>query len=103
MTETRERFIEAARSRLDALNARLERMERRVATAQPTARREIQERLDRLKQQRDDVSDKLGELKTSSAEAWERLKAGVESAVSALEAAFSDAKATLSEAKAKVS
>lgn len=91
----REEAIEAADKAVKKLDRRIEKLESRVDKnwdeMAEQARQEVRDDLKALRQQRNELAEKYGSFKTSSAEAWEHMKNG-----------FSEAYQSVSEAWQKV-
>ena len=74
----RDEYIEAAKEKLDGLNAELARLEARANAASGEFKREINSELDELRQAKDRADAKLDELRAAGDAAWRDVKVGAE-------------------------
>jgi chromosome segregation ATPase len=74
--DTRQRYEEEARDRLNRLDDRIRDLEDQVNAGEVDDR--IKDELASLKDERDDVEAKLGQIRDSSDEEWEELKADLD-------------------------
>ncbi len=92
MGSSRDDYIRTLKARLDELNTEIDRIENKVGevTAEVKARCEAQ--LEEAKARRDELQDKVAELRRSGDAAWDDLKKGADQARKALGDAVQAAK-----------
>ncbi|MGY6553670.1 MAG: sll1863 family stress response protein [Wenzhouxiangella sp.] len=74
----RQQFIEALKSRLDELNEDMERLEKRAQEARGEFEEKYAEQLVEMREKRDQMKEKLIELRASSEAHFERIKGEAE-------------------------
>lgn len=77
---------------LSDLDDQIQKLKAKAASAKEEQKQNYQESVAELERKREAMQEKLSELGSSSADAYETLKAGVESAWSELSSAFDKAK-----------
>ena len=77
---SRDEYIEKAKSQLDALNNKLDKLEKKADQASGDTKAEIRRELDELQATRTKAQAKLRELRAASDGAWEDVKIGLEMA-----------------------
>lgn len=99
--EQRDKAVEEINDGLAYLDARIDALEVRIEKGwddmSESAQKNTRKSLKALKQQRAEVSDWFGRLKTSSDETWEDVKEGVADAYEELAEVWSDAEEELTE------
>lgn len=78
--KSREEYIQSLQNEIDEWNKEIDRLTARAGRVDADYRLELQGQIDSLKQQRAAIEGQIEELSTSSAEAWEDLKKGIDSA-----------------------
>lgn len=76
----RDQFIESVKSKLDDLNAEIDRLEGKVNDASGEAKKKYQAQLEEVREKRTELKKKLTELRNASEAQWEKLKLEVEHA-----------------------
>lgn len=93
--EQRDDALRSAKKVLDDADARIDHFESEVSKnwdkMNASARKHAQETLRAMRQQRQDLSQRYGELKRSSAKAWDEVKGGFSKSYEALRNSFSRA------------
>lgn len=84
----RDEYVRAMSKRLDDLTVKYEELKGRVAKAEGQGKKDLERKLDEAKVKRDDAAMKLDELKEAGADRWEKVKAGVGSALDDLKKVF---------------
>jgi hypothetical protein len=92
VSENKDEFVAATDRKLKELDQKIAELGDKVATLKDQAQAEGNKTLDALRETRAQLGTKLEELKVSSQDAWQNVKAGFESAMSELETAFANAK-----------
>lgn len=78
--KSRKEYIQTLHNEIDEWNKQIDRLTARAGLVEDEYRQELQKQLDELKQQRAAIEGQVEKLSTSSAEAWEDLKSGIDSA-----------------------
>ncbi|MDZ7641538.1 MAG: hypothetical protein U5J62_05900 [Desulfurivibrio sp.] len=90
--DRKDEAVQKAKEGLDRLDKRIDALEARVYQnwdeMNEAARKEARENLRALRKQRNQVAQWYGSMKTSSADAWNRMKKGFSDAYKALEDAW---------------
>ena len=84
----RDEYAVAMRKQLDELDVKYTELQQRAAKAEGEMKKELDRKAAEAKVKRDVVAVKLEELKTASADRWEKIKDGVGDAVDDLKKAF---------------
>jgi uncharacterized coiled-coil DUF342 family protein len=84
MSEKRDEFILKMQMKLDELNDSIDALEVKAEDASTEARKEYLERVADAKAKRDQMSEKLAEVKQASGDAWEELQGGLQTSWDAL-------------------
>lgn len=84
-------YIRKLQNQLDKWNAQIDRLVVQAALAKAEARVEYHDEITALREKRDELLGKLGELQHASEGAWEDVKSGLEQAWNAVEKAFGSA------------
>ena len=74
-------FREQTETRLDEYKKEIDRLQATAEKLEGDAKAKAQQQLAALRQKRDAVSEKLKDLSSSSGDAWEKLKSGVDAAM----------------------
>ncbi|MDZ7664726.1 MAG: hypothetical protein U5K27_05260 [Desulfotignum sp.] len=92
--DQREEAIERSKRALDILDRRIDELETKIADnwdqMSSAAREKTRESLKTLRKKRNDVAEKYGSLKASSASAWEEMKQGFSEAYQDLSDAWAN-------------
>ena len=86
-------WVEKAEAKLEQLDARIALLKAKAKEAQAETRQGIHQQIDALEKLKSDLGGKSSELKAASAEAWEDVKHGMESAMQELSNAVDEAMA----------
>jgi predicted nucleic acid-binding Zn-ribbon protein len=78
--KSREEYIQSLHNEIDEWNKQIDRLNARARLVEAEYRLELQKQIDSLTQQRAAIEGQVEKLSTSSAEAWEDLKNGIDSA-----------------------
>ncbi len=93
--QTKLEYQQAMQDRLAELDAKIESLKEKAATASQDAnddaRKNYEEAMAALKEKRDVMQDEFGQLKDASSDAWQEIASGVDSAWTELSDAFSNA------------
>ena len=95
--EKMQAFQEQMESRLAEYDGKIDQLETKTKEMGEDARAKAEEELTALRQKRDEVSRKLKGLSSSSKDAWEEMKSGINSAMEDLDKAYEKAAAEFSE------
>lgn len=95
MTESKEGYIASCGQKLKDLNAKIDQLNEKAATATGEVKTQADELVSSLRQQQEKVAERMEQLKSASAEAWSEVKAGFDAALTELEKACDDARAKL--------
>ena len=90
--KNREEYIDKVAAQLKEWSAKVDELESKAHTAKADAKAEYEKQIKQLKDKRDTATQKLQELKGASAEAWDTLRAGSETAWADLKNAIKAAK-----------
>jgi uncharacterized coiled-coil DUF342 family protein len=74
----RQAYLDKVHARVDRWSAEISRLEAAARESTANAKLEYLRQVDGLRQKRDEVLEKLAEIRSASTEAWEELKDGVE-------------------------
>lgn len=92
----RNEALQAAKSQLDQLDVRIDRLQRNLdrhwQELSQTARKNQQDALQSLREKRNDVAEWYGGLRHSSATAWDKVKQGFADSYDRLETALANAR-----------
>ena len=78
--EMKDAYQDKMEARLREWQARIEVLKARADQAEAGQKIRYQEEIESLRTQQQQVQEKLGELRTASADAWEEVRTGVEKA-----------------------
>jgi uncharacterized coiled-coil DUF342 family protein len=92
MSEKRDAFVKKMKAKLDEWNADIAKLEATAKQKEAEARGDVERRIEELKAKRKTVEDDLDQLSSSGEDAWEDLKAGIDSAADALGEALQSAR-----------
>jgi DNA-binding transcriptional regulator GbsR (MarR family) len=91
--EQMQAFREQAEARLAEYEQDIDQLQAKAEKLEGDAKAKAEQQLTELRQKRDAVSEKLKELGTSSANAWEQIKSGIDAALEDLGNAYKKAAA----------
>ncbi len=89
--EQMQAFQEQAETRLDEYKKAVDQLQVNAEKLEGDAKAKAEQQLTALRQKRDEVSEKLKDLRSSSGNAWEQLKSGVDEAMEDLGNAYKKA------------
>jgi ABC-type Zn uptake system ZnuABC Zn-binding protein ZnuA len=89
--ETKEAYQAKVKAQLDKLNAKIDELKAKAAQAKADAAIEYHGQMEELYTKRETAQMKLQEVQDASGEAWEEMKAGVETAWTELQRSFEKA------------
>ena len=92
MTSTRNEYIAKARENLNLLNARILELEAKAKEKKGEVRREMDAKLDGIRETKEQAQRQLQELKMASEPAWEDVKQGADQAYQTLSEAIERAR-----------
>ena len=92
MSEKRDAYVQKMKAKLDEWNADITKLEATARQRDADARADVQRRIEELKEKRKKVADDLDRLRRRGEDAWEDLKAGIDSAAGALGEALRSAR-----------
>jgi uncharacterized coiled-coil DUF342 family protein len=78
MSAKRDAYVEKMKRQLDELNAQADELEKKIQHAEKDVQAKLQEQLDGLRKKRDQVMNKLEEMKAAGEDLWEKLVGEVE-------------------------
>ncbi len=84
----RDEYVREMSKGLDEFDVKCQQLEVRITKAEGQAKKDLERKLEEAKVKRDAAAKKLGELKEAGADRWEKVKAGVGSALDDLKKAF---------------
>lgn len=87
-SNTRKKFIETLKGRLDDLDDRIKKLEMKGKQFEGEARKEYEKRLQDLREKRVHVDRKIDEIRAAGEETWQSLKAEAEHTWKALGNSF---------------
>ncbi len=97
MSEKRDAYVKKVQAKLDEWNAEIDRLEAKAESAAADARVQYEEQIAKAKASRDDLRQKLGEIRKAGDEAWQELKSGLDQAWDSLSAAVKSARSKFDE------
>jgi len=74
----RKAYIEKLTAQLKVWDAEIQKLEAKADSAKVDAKSEYQQRIQKLRERREEAQSKVNKLQQSSEEAWDELKAGTE-------------------------
>ena len=89
---TREEYIQNLKDKLDELNSKIDQLQLQGKLAEMESRQDYEQHIQRFTAKRDEILNRLQEMRHSSDEAWEDLRKGIDQAWSHLREAFDQAK-----------
>ena len=90
--QQRRQFVADAQRQLDGIDAKIVEWKAKAKDAKADAKTAMDESLRELEKQRKEAADKLAELKSSGADAWENVKQGFQNALDKLRDSYEKAK-----------
>lgn len=90
---TKEVYQEKAEAQLREWRAELDKLKARADKQKAEAKGEYQDVIEQLQERQDRAEHRLGQIRASSASAWEDLKGGMDAALAELKAAIDRASA----------
>ena len=87
----RDEYLEKMKAQLDHWNSEIDKLEDRSQEVQADAQSEYRERIDALKQRRQEVREKLDTLQNAGEGAWQDVRAGIDMAWTAMDEALRSA------------
>jgi hypothetical protein len=87
----KDEFTEKLKSQIDEWSVEIKKMEARAQKVQADAKVQYEENLKKMREQRDQVQDKLMELQQASDTAWDDMRKGAEAMWAAAEESFTKA------------
>lgn len=88
----KEAYEKKLQAQLDEWNSEIDKLKAKADQAEADAQLEYYQQIEELRAKQEQYSQKLAELKTASDDAWEDIKAGVESAWDSLNRSLKSAK-----------
>lgn len=95
MSDSRDAAVDRMKAKLDELNADLDRWEAKADQAKAEGRAEYLERVEALRQQRDELEQKITDAKEAGGDAWEEIVQGFDDAWTSLKDSFKRARSEL--------
>lgn len=92
MSEKRDAYVQKMKAKLDEWNAEIAKLEAKARQKEAGTRGDIHQRIDALKAKQKTVADDLDRLRRRGEDAWEDLKAGLDSAADAMGEALKSAR-----------
>jgi len=77
-SQTRKAYIDKMKSRLDDLDENIGKLEQRGEKVEASIQQEFKEKLAELRQNRDHLQARIGEMRETSEQEWEKLQDQVE-------------------------
>ena len=84
MSPSRDAFVQKMKAKLDEWNAQIDKLEAQSRRKSAEVQADYQQRIDDLKDKRQEARQKIDKLQDAGESAWEDLKSGVELAAGAL-------------------
>jgi predicted nuclease with TOPRIM domain len=84
MSDTRERYVETMKAKLDEWNAEIDKLEAKSRQKEADARKAYEKQIESIKEKRRATRENLDEMRQAGENAWQDLKAGVEMAATSL-------------------
>ena len=94
--EQMQAFLEQTETRLAEYKKEIDQLQARAEKLEGDAKAKAEQQLTALRQKQDEVSEKLKDLSSSSGNAWEQLKSGIDAAMEDLGNAYKKAAAEFS-------
>ncbi|MEE4165794.1 MAG: hypothetical protein V2I35_07340 [Desulfocapsaceae bacterium] len=89
--KTKEDYIRSLHRKIDEWDAEIDKLKIKMDRIDDESRAELSENIQLLKEKRDDINRKIGELNDSGKDAWQDLKSGMDLAWEAMNTAVSSA------------
>jgi len=89
---SKEAYLEKFKAKLDEWNAEIDKLKAKAAQAKAEAKIELEKRVGDLETRRQEVENKIHQVRQASGEAWENLKGGAQKAWDNLDQAVKSAK-----------
>ncbi len=80
MADTRDEYLEKLKAKMDQWNAELSRLEAKANEVEADAKIEYKTQLEKLRTRKMELQQKIDELRNTSGDAWQDVKAGIENA-----------------------
>ncbi len=87
----RDAYIQKLHAKIDEWNADIDKLAAKAQQTEADAKIEYQQQIDALKHQRQEVKNKLADLKQSGEDSWEDLRAGLDLAFESMSEAIRSA------------
>lgn len=84
MSDTRELYVEKMKAKLDEWNDQIDKLEAKSRQKEADARQAYEKQIESIKEKRRAAKENLDNMRQAGENAWEDLKAGVESAAASL-------------------
>src|SRR5262245_21704429 len=94
MKQQRDDYIRSVNAKLDEFDQKLDGLDARAKAMTAPEKRDFQESVDRLRDERKGVSRKLDDMKKVSPDSWMPLKTEVDDAMASLERSYEQVSAT---------
>jgi DNA anti-recombination protein RmuC len=88
---TRDAYVERLKAQLDDWNAQIDKLEARARQADAETRVEYEKQIEALRSRRDDMQNRLEDLRDAAGDAWRDLQKGADDAWEEIKAAFDTA------------
>lgn len=92
LDKNKDQFLATVDAQLKTLDTRINELSQRAEGLKDDTKVEAEKVLDGLREKRSQLTQKLGELKESSAQSWQEIKSGFSAAMTDLEKALEEAK-----------
>jgi predicted nuclease with TOPRIM domain len=89
--KSRDEYIQLLHQKLDEWNGEIDRLMAKKQDVEEESRQELQNQVEALEHKRDELEQKMGELSSAGADAWEDLRAGIDLSWEAMNAAVTSA------------
>jgi predicted nucleic acid-binding Zn-ribbon protein len=91
LAQQQEKYLKQAQEKLSDLDKKITDLQKKAKKQTGELQQKLSDRADGLKKKADAVKDKLAAMKNASGDAWEKLKSGVDGAMTELEKAYKQA------------
>jgi uncharacterized coiled-coil DUF342 family protein len=91
LAQQQEKYFKQAQEKLSDLDKKITDLQQKAKKETGELQKKLSEQADGLKKQADAVKEKLAAMRDVSGEAWEKIKSGVDGAITELEQAYKQA------------
>jgi len=92
MRETRDAYVQKLKAKMDEWNAKIDKLTAKADQAKAESKMKYHKQLEDLHSKRKNLENKIAEMESAGAPAWEDLKQGIENSWDILKKSFARAK-----------